>query len=248
MKHSAAFTLIELLVALVVITMLVAGLALPISAQVQLRRQDETRRTLEEAREALLGFAAGAARLPCPATATSHGEEAFAPGGDASNGRCATFHDGWLPAAALGLTPLDEAAFLRDAWGTRIRYAVFGDRPIEGVEHALTRARGLQAATLPGLGAAPHYLIICASGQGLDAASCGAAANQLTRRAAFVVFSTGPNGGGIPGPDETHNLDGDGVFVSHTASQDPVNPFDDLVTWLPVPMLINRMIAAGHLP
>ncbi len=95
-----------------------------------MRRHEETRRILDEAREALLGFAAAHGRLPCPASAGSRGMESFAAGGDALNGNCSNFHGGFLPAASLGLPPLDPEGFARDGWGThanRIRYAVFGD-------------------------------------------------------------------------------------------------------------------------
>lgn len=245
------FTLIELLVSMVVLALLAAGLLVPLSAQVQLRRSDETRRLLEESREALLGFAAAHGRLPCPATAASRGEEAFAPGGDAGNGRCARFHGGLLPASTLGLAALDEEGYLRDAWQSlpnRIRYSVFGADPVLGVEHALTRANGMQAATVAGLGAATRYLMICASAAGTSASSCGPATNQLTRRAAFVVHSSGANAIHGPGADEARNLDDDPVFVSRPGSTDAVNPFDDLLTWVPVPILVSRMVAAGRLP
>ena len=101
------FTLLEVLVALTILAILVSGLAMPLATQVQLRRQEETRRILEEAKETLLGFAAAQARLPCPATIASRGQESFSPTGDAANGECSNFHDGYLPAAALGLSPLD---------------------------------------------------------------------------------------------------------------------------------------------
>ena len=249
-----AFTLLELLVAMVVVALLAAGLAMPLSTQVELRRAAETRRLLEEAREALLGFAAAHGRLPCPATATSHGQEAFAPGGDAANGHCAAFHEGYLPAAALGLAPLDEEGFLRDGWSAspanRLRYAVFGAEPVNAVEHALTRASGMPAATLAGLGAAPRYLLVCASGTGVGASSCGAAANQLTRRAVLVVHSRGANAARDPpaGSDEARNLDGNPVFVAGTASSATAGEFDDVLTWVPLPILVSRMLAAGRLP
>src|SRR6185369_12763694 len=124
-----AFTLIEVMVVIVILTLLASGLALPIAAQIEARRAAETRRLLAEAREALLGFAAAHGRLPCPASDSSAGEESFAAGGDAANGNCSHFHDGFLPGATLGLAPLDTQGFVRDAWGTqrnRIRYAVFG--------------------------------------------------------------------------------------------------------------------------
>src|SRR5689334_22758488 len=127
--RSAGFTLIEIAVALLVIAILLSGVALPLAAQLQARRADEVRRQFEDAREALLGFAAAHARLPCPASDASRGEESFAVGGDATNGNCSNFYDGFLPAATLGLAPLDSEGYLRDPWMTRknrVRYAVFG--------------------------------------------------------------------------------------------------------------------------
>ena len=69
------------------------------------------------------------AGCPAPPRATSRGEESFAPGGRRADGNCAAFHDGFLPAATIGLSPLDAEGFARDGWGTpanRVRYAVFG--------------------------------------------------------------------------------------------------------------------------
>jgi hypothetical protein len=70
-----------------------------------------------------------------------------------------------------------------------------------------------------------------------------------------VVISHGRNGfggyrsTGIQVPpaasgDELENADADLTFVSRTHSPD----FDDEATWLPLPILMSRMIAAGRLP
>jgi len=242
----AGFSLLEVVIAMAVATVLAAGLALPLAAQLQLRRADEARRQLDEARDALLGFAAAHGRLPCPAVLSSRGEEAFAPGGDAANGQCADFHAGFLPAAALGLAPLDGNGFLRDPWqapANRVRYAVHG-ATVNGIAHPLTRANGMQSTTLQGLAGAPHYLYVCATGEAADASGCGPAANQLTRRAAFVVASAGPNAALPPSADEARNLDGDVSFVSREAAPD----FDDILHWASIHALIHRMVAAGRLP
>ncbi len=243
-----AFSLLEALIALAIVAVLAAAAALPLAAQVQLRRQEETLRLLERAGDALLGFAAANGRLPCPATADSLGLEAFAPGGDAITGQCATFAAGFLPAAALGLAPLDAWGFLRDPWGSernRIRYAVHGGT-VNGVLFALTRANGMQMATLQGLGAASHFLFVCNGAAGVTASGCGPAANQLTRRAAYVLLSTGPNGALEPsaGTDEARNLDGNGVFVAHEATPD----YDDVLHWGAIHLVVNRMLVAGRLP
>jgi hypothetical protein len=219
-----------------------------------MRRYEETRRQLDEARDALLGFAAAHGRLPCPASASSNGNESFAPGGNALNGNCSNFHDGYLPGASLGLSPLDGNGYVRDPWGTpanRIRYAVFGNGvAINGVANPLTRANGMQSATLAGLGAAPNYLWICTTAAGASNSGCGAAANQLTKRAAFVLLSPGPNASATPavGSDEARNLAGSPVFVSHEISTAPGNEFDDLLTWVPINLIITRQVSAGRLP
>ena len=247
------FTLVEMMVVLLIVASLATSLMIPLAAQVQMRRAEATRQQLDEARDALLGFAAAHGRLPCPATSASRGAESFAPGGDAGNGACETFHAGLLPAAALGLSGLDAEGFLRDAWGgpaNRIRYAVFGGLAVNGVMNPLTRANGLRSATLSGLGAASHYLYICAEGAAASAAGCGPAANQLTRRAAFVLLSLGLNAAETPPPgsDEARNVDGDAVFVSHEASTAPGREFDDILQWGAIHLVINRMVLAGRLP
>jgi prepilin-type N-terminal cleavage/methylation domain-containing protein len=248
------FTLIEVILVLLVVGLVITSLAVPFAAQLQMRRADETRRQLEEAKESLLGFAAANGRLPCPASEASGGLESFAPGGDVTNGRCSNFHDGLLPAAALGLAPLDAAGFLRDAWDSprnRIRYAVFGSgATVNGVTDPLTRADGMQAATLPGLAGASHFLFICASATGTTGAGCGPAANQLTRRAAFVVLSLGANAPATPPPrgDEARNLSGDPVFVHREGSMAAGNEYDDIVHWASIHLVVSRMLAAGRLP
>lgn len=248
------FTLIEVMVVLVILTVLMSGLAVPLAAQLQMRRHEEARRQIDEAKEALLGFAVAHGRLPCPAAEGSNGLESFAPGGDAANGNCAAFYDGYVPGATLGMAPLDAEGFVRDPWAgsrNRLRYAVFGaGAVVNGVANALTRANGLQAATLAGLGAAPHFIMICSSGATASASGCGPAANQLTRRAAFVLLSLGPNAGVPPAPtsDEGRNLAGNPVFIYHDASGVAGNAFDDLVHWVPVHLVANRLLIAGRLP
>lgn len=253
-RRSGAFTLIEIAVAMLVITLLLAGLAVPVAAQLQMRRQDEARRQLDDAREALLGFAAAHGRLPCPASATSRGEESFAAGGLAANGNCSNFYDGFLPAAALGLSPLDAEGYLRDPWNTsasRVRYAVFGGgASIGGVVNPLTRADGMQAATLAALANAPHFIFICSSASSASRSGCGPATNQLTFRAAFVLLSLGPNGASTPAPgsDEARNMAGDPVFVYHEATIGGNAAFDDVIQWVPVHLVVHRLLSAGRLP
>jgi prepilin-type N-terminal cleavage/methylation domain-containing protein len=57
MKRTHGFTLIELAIVLVIMTILIGGLAMPLSAQIQARRIAETRQTMQEARETIIGYA-----------------------------------------------------------------------------------------------------------------------------------------------------------------------------------------------
>lgn len=56
MTRNRGFTLIELAIVLIIVTILIGGLAVPLTAQIQARRIAETKRTLEEAREAIIGY------------------------------------------------------------------------------------------------------------------------------------------------------------------------------------------------
>lgn len=253
-SHSPpGFALLEIWVVLVVLAVLISGLALPLAAQVQMRRQEELRRQMEEARDAVMGFAAAQGRLPCPAVDGGGGTEAFAAGADASTGACADFYGGFLPAASLGLAGVDAEGFARDPWGSprnRLRYAVFGAASVNAIANPLTRTDGMRQATLAGLGAASHFLFICSSGAEASASGCGPASRQLTRRAAFVIFSLGPTATATPlaGSDEARNLDGDAVFVSREAASAPGHEFDDVLLWVPIHLVAHRLLMAGRLP
>ena len=56
-KTQQGFSLIELAIVLVIVTILIGGLAVPLSAQIEARRIAETRKIMEEAREAIIGYA-----------------------------------------------------------------------------------------------------------------------------------------------------------------------------------------------
>ena len=66
------FTLVEMAIVLVIVGLLVAAFLTPLRAQLSLRNNNETRSSLSEAKEALLGFALshtagnGKPYLPCP--------------------------------------------------------------------------------------------------------------------------------------------------------------------------------------
>jgi prepilin-type N-terminal cleavage/methylation domain-containing protein len=57
MMTQRGFTLIEMAIVLIIVTILIGGLAVPLSAQIQARRIAETNKTLGEVREAIMGYA-----------------------------------------------------------------------------------------------------------------------------------------------------------------------------------------------
>lgn len=249
------FTLIELAVALFVLMLLMSSLLVPLTTQVEQRKVSETRKALDDARDALLGFAAANGRLPCPASAASNGSESFAAGGSAADGNCSNFFDGYLPAAALGLVPTDSQGYAVDGWGVtqnRIRYAV-SNQTVNGVTNPLTRSSGMSTAGLTALGSA-QFLYVCNSGSGVNTGvNCGTAV-ALTSSAMAVIYSVGANAAtGGTSTDEAENPNPNGgsadkIFVSREAGGASGAEFDDLVTWIGTSPLFNRLIAAGQLP
>ncbi len=271
------FTLAELAIVLLVVAVLLGGLLMPLSAQIEQRNLEETRRRLDEVREALIGFAEANGRLPCPASATSDGREAFCTGAsgacgpelyappDPNHGRCAAFYDGFVPAVTLGLAPVDSQGYLPDAWGTsarnRIRYAV-APNTVAGVDYAWTGSgpgRGPRAAGLTNLGeVSKQYLWVCSGLPNTETGGSCDPAVKLTDNAPALVYSVGKNAtdpaSGTTG-DEAANPNPNGgtadqTFVSRTSSPAGAagGQFDDIVTWVPLPVLLNRMVAAGQLP
>lgn len=269
----SGFTILELAITLAILAVLATGLLVPFVAQVTQRRIADTERILEQAKEALIGYATATGRLPCPATADSNGLESFAAGGNAANGVCASFF-GFLPAATLGFTPIDSSGYAIDAWGSaqnRIRYAVASSTtPVTGVvpappSYTFTRAGGMREATAEAI-AASRLLVVCSGAAGAVAApapTCGGASVTLTSTAPALVWSNGTNAAiGGAGPDEAENPhpntappvpfpangSADRIFVSRQRTDMPGNEFDDIVTWISVGNLVGRMVLGGQLP
>ena len=105
------FTLIELAVVIAIVALLLGALLVPLATQIQGRNVKETRESLAEIKEALMGYAMTQGRLPCPDTAAPFGFE---------NAPC-----GVWPQSTEGFLPyLDLGVPATDAWGRVFRYAV----------------------------------------------------------------------------------------------------------------------------
>jgi prepilin-type N-terminal cleavage/methylation domain-containing protein len=244
------FTLVELAIVMFVVALLLGGMLLPLAGQQDIRNYGDTQKILTEARDALLGFAMANDRLPCPAT-TPNGTESPV-GGSTALIPCTNPHNGFLPAATLGLSPVDAQGYRLDGWGgepsNRVRYAVSTAN-----SNAFTTQNGMKTTGMTTL--APD-LQICSTGTGMtnpgNPATAACAANtSLATDAVAVIYSVGKNGGTAgTGAEENHNpnprstLAADRAFVNAAQS----TAFDDQLLWLSKSTLFNRMVAAGRLP
>lgn len=157
-QAQAGFTLTELAIAFFIIGLLLASAFMPLSSQLEVRNIADTRRTVEQIKEAIIGFAQMNGRLPCPArgaTATgttdsvtwlaegfsfSAGTEQY----DTTNKRCLT---------TIGVVPWSTLGVLEtDAWGRRLTYRVspaFADAVYDSTD-AFTRRTWNSRNTDPG--------------------------------------------------------------------------------------------------
>ena len=241
--RARGFTLTELAIVVVIVGFLIGGLLVPLATQMDVRRVAETQRTLELARDALLGYAVANGRLPCPAAPATTGAESPAGGG-----ACTNSYDGFLPAVTLGITPTDALGYAIDAWGNRIRYAV-PNITVGTTVNPFTTANGVRAA-LMGSFVANKLIYVCASASVVSAIDCGTATTLGNTPA--LMYSLGKNAKTAGNDaDEAANLNADVVFVAHDstpAGSVPAGEFDDIVVYLSLNQLFNRMVAGGALP
>ena len=263
------FSLVEIAVVLVILSVLIAIVAVPLATQLDQQRTVDTTKQLETIKEAIIGFALAKGRLPCASRLADKGNEVV----DEATGVCGAYN-GYLPAVTLGISPIDSDGFAVDAWGltqNRIRYAVmdittdttFADCPVAAVPHVFTKRDGLKAATMgciskySGAVATSAKVLLTVCPQTPSNGSPPYCAPMLTNTAPFVLISLGKNAptGGLTG-DEAYNAGNSAggsaglVFVSRTpsAASAPGGEFDDIVTWPSVNTLFARMLQAGKLP
>ncbi len=262
------FSLIEIAVVLVILSVLIAIVAVPLATQLDQQRTVETTKQLETIKEAIIGFALAKGRLPCASRDTDKGNESIV---DETSGVCNSY-SGFLPAVTLGISPADSSGFAIDAWGlpqNRIRYAVvdittdavgppaFAECPSTAVAHVFTQRDGMKKATMGCLSkyneiTSPFRALVTVCSQTPVAGAPYCPASKLTNTAPFVVISLGKNAptGGQPGTDEAYNAGSGFVFVSHTptAAGSAAGEFDDIVVWPSLNTLFARMVQAGKLP
>ena len=263
------FTLTELAVVLVIVGLLTGSLLGSYSTMVSIGKFKDAQTQLSTVSDALLGFASANGRLPCPATdgvsygaSNSYGVESPSGGGACSVVSTNRPGLGYVPAATLGLTPVDSQGFLIDPWNNRILYAVTNSTTFN---NEFTTQGALRTALIDASTSTPAPdLRICTTtpinNPGTTTAACVNNAQTLTNSAAAVIISPGPNGAtGGTGADEAQNLHSpalpvpstpwpkDRVYISHTQSPAGATQgeFDDLVLWISPALVYNRIMSGG---
>jgi hypothetical protein len=113
----------------------------------------------------------------------------------------------------------------------------------------------MRTATIAALGDPSLSLFhVCGTASGVvPGTSCGTALT-LVSTTPIVVWSVGGNGfEGGASADEAQNPNpkggsADRIFVSRIRNKVSGSEFDDIVWWIPMPVVVARMIAAGQLP
>lgn len=229
------FTLTELAVVLIIVSLLIGGMLMPLSAQQDARVSTETTRQLNEIKEALVGFAVVNGYFPCPAISSTDGRE------DRSGNVCTgAKRKGLLPWVTLGIQPTD-------GWGYIFMYSVTPAFSNSGLHFSLTSPRDITIQTRDAGGTSVNLtnsndipVVIHSTGKNgywgwpLDSAVANPDSanpnddedtNSGTMATGQLLFSRAPS---IP-------TSGNGEF-------------DDIVTWISPNILFSRMIAAGKLP
>ena len=222
-KSVTGFTLVEMAIVLAIVALLLAGLLPSISSQMEQQRRAETRKQLDEALTALVGYATTQTppKLPCPAKPN------LATGTTGAGVADCTISMGVLPWVTLGTNETD-------AWGRRFTYAV------------ATTGAFTTSFTLSSTG----NLNVVNSSTGV-CPGAGCVGSNIP--AVIISHGPNGFGAYTPQGNQMAASADAGEQLNYTVgtkfvSQDTTPTFDDLVVWLSPNTLFNRMVSAGKLP
>src|SRR5882672_1257555 len=185
-KTRAGFTLVEVAIVLVVLAILTGSLLVPLSAQMEQRYYDDTTRTMNDVRDALLGFTVVNKRLPCPDTDGDGGENV--------SGLVCSSAQGNLPWATLGIGTAD-------AWGQPFLYRVtlaFAN-PNPAVPITLASIPDIRICQTAGCASTPNVVAVIVSkgkNQGTCTAACADEVENSNNNVTFVSRIRSQPGGG----------------------------------------------------
>lgn len=233
------FTLIEMAVVLVILGLVMSGMLMPLTAQIDQKNYTETRQHMGDIQEALIGYGLSHGYLPCPAVSSANGSEDR--DGDLTSptyNQCLK-RSGFLPWAELGVQKVDN-------WGHLYGYSV-----------TLAFSNANQKITLSPLTSrditirgrnSTGGLINLSNLNNIPATIVSFGKNGLlaTNDDGSVVANTS-----LTNLDEVVNASGTTSFISRDYTNVTTvsgGEFDDVVVWLSPNLYLNRMISAGQLP
>lgn len=253
------FTLIEMAIVLIIITLVVGGALVPLGAQIEQRQRAETQRTLDEFREALIGYTLSNSVLPCPSrvngsgipdgTAVPNADPASITkvcGIDTSDPTQPKVVTGYIPWVTLGVNN-------KDAWGNLIRYAVALKFADAGTPFTLNTAslNASNTITIQSRNTAGALTTISTT---IPAAVLSLGKNGYGAMSADGINLFTPAAFATNNPDEYQNQKfNSNTFYSRTPAPQGTattlgGEFDDMVAWISPNILFNRMVAASVLP
>lgn len=229
-SHQHGFSLVEMAIVLAIVALLLGGLLPSISSQVEQQRRNETRKQLDEIRDALNGYALINGKLPCPTTITDPDHANY---GVADVTCTAPTSEGYLPWKTLGVSETD-------AWGIK--------RPLN-IPLGYWRYRVHPAFA----SSVPFTLTTAATSPTLQIRNnANNAITSTTEPPVAIVYSTGKNL--LADGQNTSFEASNAIYQSDTPRPDDKSTpgineeFDDIMIWISRPQLFNRMVAAGKLP
>ncbi len=227
-QAARGFTLVELAISLLVIGLLMGTLILPVANQFNARAIAETEKTMENIKEALLGYAVMNNKLPCPAAVVSN--PALNDLGTSQSTLCA--QEGFLPWAELGIGKVT------DAWGFPIRYRVDSNYTSSipsdlKADNKISVSRDTGSGNINLVSAetdGSSKIIVLLLSYGNDHAANGTQAQQSSAATPY------------------ENADGNIAYVAndYVNGSNTASNFDDIVTWLPKTTLLARLAAANR--
>lgn len=234
------FTLVEISIVLAILALLIGGMLIPISAQIEQQKITDTQNSIDLVKEALTGYAVANGYLPCPAISATNGSE------DRTSGAC-NKRTGFVPWVALGTPQLDS-------WGHLFRYRVSPNFSNANQSISLTSSRDITILTrMPGaanLVALSNCndipAVVLSHGKDGFGATNAQGIAQVSPPAQNVDEITNTGGAVASPPCGASNY-----FVSRTQVSDSSTSggaFDDIVDWISPYVLFDRMVSGGKLP
>lgn len=234
--NQSGFTLVEIAIVLVIIGIALGGLLTSLTAQVDQRDYAQTKQSMEEIRDALLGYALSHGYLPCPAISATNGAEDRAAVGNCTAGK----RVGFLPWAELGVKKTDS-------WNNLYRYSVTPaySNSVALIALSPATARDITIQTRDAAG----VLVNLSNANDIPVAVVSHGKNGYGATSNDGVLLADPSANNDD--EKTNNVGVGTVLVSREFGNNKsttYGEYDDLVVWISPNTYLSKMVTVGNLP